>query len=147
MDSSLTELDPNALYIASLGADDGPTLDVALRALEESVGDFRNVPPQFAARVRADMARKVQDLQTRFLAPAEVREVHARILTVHMTPEELADVAAFARTPAGRHFLADRSKINADLVAFIVARQGAMLDELLPWVMSYVDRLTGPSVD
>ena len=121
----IADLDPNALFIASLTSDRDVRAQVAdlqarIDSLPLSAGDKK----EFERRVSA------------LFNVEQMRSISARIFTAYYTPEELVEMAAFYRSPLGRKNLAVQPKIAADLVEIFTPK----MTELLMFVIGLAEK-------
>ena len=127
--STLTDLDPNALYIASFISEEAikQQLDAVYDQMRAQMG--KNAPPSLAER----LVTWLDDAFKRHLHIDHLRETRARLLTMFFSADELVELAAFYRSPIGRKNAAVEPKMGVEMMEQMMRTQMALLKEFQVW--------------
>lgn len=114
--AGIADLDPNALFVASLTSD---------RQVEDQLAEIHGKLDELP--LSAEDKKEILQKMAGVLDADAMRGMSARILTAYYTPEELVDMAAFYRSPVGRKSLVVAPKILADITDVMSPKLVALL--------------------
>lgn len=127
---AFSDLDPNALYIASLITD--TSIKEQQKTLYEQLrGQMENA--NMPKHIIKQLFQWMEEATERHFSAGHMREMQARLLTMHYSVEELGELVAFYRSPIGRRHLVVQPKISLEAMTQILQIQFALMEEFQKW--------------